>query len=79
MNFQTEIKYLKGVGEKRAKLLEKLGVRTFGALLRLYPRAYEDWSQIFPINEAPYDRPSCVKASVLEPVSEHKVRPGMII
>ncbi len=43
--FEKDIQYLKGVGEKRAKLFAKIGAPTVGDLLRLYPRAYEDWSQ----------------------------------
>ena len=38
------IQDLKGVGEKRARLFQKLGVFSVGALLRFYPRAYEDLS-----------------------------------
>ena len=32
------IRYLKGVGEKRSLLFGKLGIDTVGALLRFYPR-----------------------------------------
>lgn len=40
---QSEIKYLKGVGPKRAELLEhELGIRTVGDLIRLYPFRYVD-------------------------------------
>ena len=35
----TDIQYLKGVGEKKAVALRKLGIDTVGALLRYYPRA----------------------------------------
>ena len=42
----TNIRYLKGVGEKRAQLLSKLGVNTVGALLSFYPRDYKDLSKI---------------------------------
>jgi len=34
IEFDTRIKFLKGVGETRAKLLEKLGIFSIGALLR---------------------------------------------
>ena len=44
MDRTTNIQYLKGVGEKRAKLLGKLGIFTVGDLLRYYPREYKDWS-----------------------------------
>jgi ATP-dependent DNA helicase RecG len=37
-----EIKYLKGVGEARARLFKKLGVVTLRELLRYFPRDYED-------------------------------------
>ena len=48
MDFSTEIQYLKGVGPARAEAFSKLGVDTVGALLRFYPRAYEDWSRVVP-------------------------------
>ncbi|MCF7911531.1 MAG: hypothetical protein K9M99_03305 [Candidatus Cloacimonetes bacterium] len=38
--FTTEIKFLKGVGEHRAKLLQKLGINTFNDLLEFFPRDY---------------------------------------
>ena len=48
-----EIKFLQGVGPKRAELLSKeLGVSTVGDLLRLYPFRYIDRSSIVRIAEA---------------------------
>jgi ATP-dependent DNA helicase RecG len=38
LNF--EIKFLKGVGENRARLLHKLGIKTIGDLLEYFPRDY---------------------------------------
>lgn len=44
-SLQTEIKYLKGVGPKRAELIEReLGVRTVDDLIHLYPFRYMDRS-----------------------------------
>lgn len=44
-SLHTEIKYLKGVGPKRAELLEReLGVRTVDDLIHLYPFRYMDRS-----------------------------------
>ena len=37
--FSMPIQELKGVGPKRAKLFERIGAPSVGALLRLYPRA----------------------------------------
>ena len=62
--FAKPITELKGVGTKRAELFKKLGAPTAGALLRLYPRAYEDWSNPCAAAEAPLDTPCTVRATV---------------
>lgn len=47
-----EIKYLPGIGEKRAALLDKeLGIRTFRDMLYTFPYRYIDRSRIFSISE----------------------------
>jgi ATP-dependent DNA helicase RecG len=47
-----EIKYLKGVGPKRAELLEKeLGVHVCRDILSYFPFKYIDRSKVYPINE----------------------------
>jgi ATP-dependent DNA helicase RecG len=49
---QQEIKYLAGVGPKRAELLNKeLNIFTFGDLLRYYPYKYLDRSRVYSIRE----------------------------
>ena len=63
--FERDIETLKGVGEKRKKLFEKLGVPTVGDLLRLYPRTYEDWSLHTLIRETTLNEVAVVKAQVL--------------
>ena len=70
---------LKGVGTRRAELFAKLGVSSIGALLRLYPRAYEDWTTVVPIADAPVGQTVCVRATLLQPVKEHRVRAGMTL
>ena len=53
---KSEIKYLSGVGPKRAALLtSELGVETFGDLLRIYPYRYIDRTSITPIREVRND------------------------
>ena len=42
---QESIGTLKGIGDKTAKLFEKLGVRTVDDLLHYYPRAYEAYNE----------------------------------
>ena len=47
-----EVKYLSGVGEARARLLEReVGVRTIGDLLSRYPYRYIDRSRVFAISD----------------------------
>lgn len=43
--------YIKGVGEKRAKLLEKLGITTALQLAEHYPRGYIDFNETIAISE----------------------------
>ena len=73
------IRYLKGVGEKRALLFGKLGIDTVGALLRFYPRSYEDWSDITPISAARGMGNVCIRARVTAPVKEHRIRKNMVL
>lgn len=47
--FTDDVKYLKGVGPAKAKLLSKINIFNMYDLLTHYPRAYEDWSEITPI------------------------------
>lgn len=75
----TDIQYLKGVGEKRAVVLKNKGIDTVGALLRFYPRAYLDWTDITAISKAPFFENVCVKAKLLTPVETIKKRTGMTL
>jgi len=75
----TNIQYLKGVGEKRAELLRKLGLNSLDALLRYFPRRYEDWSNITPIADAPFFDNVCIKAKIISPITEHYKRKNMTL
>lgn len=77
--FHMPIRELKGVGPKRAKLFEKIGAASVGALLRLYPRAYEDMTHPVPIRKAPLNEPCAVRATLYRPPVETRVRGGMLL
>ena len=79
MDIAANIKYLKGVGEKRAAMLGKLGVHTLWDLLTLYPRAYEDWNSVIPIAGAPLGENVCIRAFVGSRCREHRIRKGMTL
>ncbi len=72
-----DIRYLKGVGETRAKAFEKLGVRTLGDLLSFFPRAYEDRRRCYAIGEAPLETPVCVRAMAADRPVASFIRRGM--
>lgn len=79
MKFSDDIKYIKGMGEARAAAFRSLGVSNVGELLRFYPRAYEDWSNITPISQCVIGENVCVKATVMFPPKNQRVRGGMLI
>lgn len=79
MELRSGIKYLKGVGDKRAAMLAKLGIFTLWDLLTFYPRTYEDWSRITSIKNAPMNENVCIKAVVGMPCKEHRIRKGMTL
>ncbi len=77
--FARDIQTIKGVGVSRARLFAKLGVTDVGALLRFYPRAYEDWSSVCTLADAGTDTVVYIRAQVTSPVTEHRIRKGMTL
>ncbi len=71
--------YIKGVGEKRAQLLAKLGIETVWDAVHYYPRAYLDFSTCTPIARLQPGETACVRGIVGCPVSGAKIRQGMTI
>ncbi|MBQ8604870.1 MAG: ATP-dependent DNA helicase RecG [Oscillospiraceae bacterium] len=76
---QKDIRYLKGVGEKRAVMLNRLGVYTTEDLLYLLPRRYVDYSNPYEVAFAPYDERCAVKATVLQTNGGVRIRGGRTI
>jgi len=60
------IDVLPGVGQKRAALLERLGVRTVRDFIRHYPRRYEDYSQLKTISRLEFGERVSLLATVWE-------------
>lgn len=75
----TDIRYLKGVGEKRAGLLNKLGIFTIEQLFEYYPRDYRDFSQEMLVSDCESGENACIKATLISNVKEHMVRRGMTL
>ena len=57
---------IKGVGAKTALLLESLGVKTIRDLLYMFPRRYDDYTLLKPINRLKYGEQVTVIGTVWE-------------
>jgi ATP-dependent DNA helicase RecG len=71
------IRYIKGIGEQRAKSLSKLGVYTLRDLVSFFPRAYEDRSVAKTLSEVMDGEEALISAYVITPPRLHRVRKGM--
>lgn len=70
----TGVRYIKGVGEQKAKSLEKLGIHTLRDLIAYFPRAYEDRRTVKKIRELEDGESACVEAMVADPPVSQRVR-----
>jgi ATP-dependent DNA helicase RecG len=61
-----ELRYIKGVGPKRADIFQKLGIRCVRDLLYLFPRRYEDRSHFAPLNDLPLGEPFTCRGEVVD-------------
>ena len=77
MDVNTPLRELPGVGEARAKGLEKLGLRTAGDLVGYFPRSYEDRRQVYAIAEAPVGELCCVRVMAAEEPRRMHIRRGL--
>lgn len=71
------IRFIKGIGEQRAKNLEKLGIKTLYDLISYFPRDYEDRSATTAITNVIDGESFSVSAYVVTKPQAHLVRRGM--
>ncbi|MBR6902839.1 MAG: ATP-dependent DNA helicase RecG [Clostridia bacterium] len=79
LNLDTDIRYLKGVGKVRTEYLNAMGIDTVGALLRFFPRAYEDFGSIKKIFDCNMGETVCIKAKITSDITEHFIRKNMTL
>lgn len=77
--FNTDLKFIKGVGEKRAEALNSLGIHSVGSLLRYYPRAYENWGELTDIVSVNSGTAVCIRARISSAVNKSQVRKNMTV
>ena len=63
-DLQTDVRYIKGIGEARAKALSKLGIATLQDLIGYFPRRYEDRTMTRTIRELELGETVCVRAMI---------------
>lgn len=73
----TSVLDLPGIGQGRARRMEKLGLRTVGDLLSYFPRQYDDRTRIRAIGDAMPDESVCVAAMVAESPRLSYIRKGL--
>lgn len=79
MGLDKPIQYLKGVGEKRAELFAKKGVKTVGDMLYYFPRNYEDRSVIKIISECIEGETVCICATAYQEPQDKYIRRNMLV
>lgn len=78
-DLNTDVRYLKGIGEKKALALNKLGVFSLYDLISFFPRKYEDRSHITPIAAAMDGESVCLQVLVADTPRLSHIRRGMDI
>ena len=76
-DLNTDVRYIKGIGEKKAQALNKLGVFSLRDLVSFFPRKYEDRSEIKPISLTCEGESVCVEAMVADTPRLSRVRRGL--
>jgi len=76
-DLQTNVRYIKGIGEQRAKALDKLGIATLRDLIGWFPRKYDDRTQMKKIAELVPGENACVAAMIASPPTIAHIRRGM--
>lgn len=79
MKLEDKVRFVRGIGPKKAELLQKLGIETLRDAIENYPRNYEDRTQITPICNLIDGKKQCIHAVVgTQPQTAH-IRKGMDI
>ena len=74
---KTDVRYIKGIGEQRAKALNKLGIATLRDLISWFPRRYDDRREAKRIADLIPDEYACVLAMVAAEPKINRIRKGM--
>ena len=76
-DLNTDVRYIKGIGEKKAQAFNKLGVFSLYDLISFFPRKYEDRTQCKPIAQVFDGEHVCIRAIVADMPRLIRIRRGM--
>ena len=79
VDFDKQIRYIKGVGPARVELLNKLGLYTLEDIVTYFPRDYEDRGKYKAIAELENEETVAFRAIVTSKPTENRIRKGMTI
>ena len=79
MDLFSDIRFIKGVGEERAKLFRTLGVETVFDMLYFFPKDYDDRSITKNICDCLAGESVCIKAFADCAPREHRIRKGFFL
>ena len=77
MRLEDHVRFVRGIGPKKAELLQKLGIEALADAIACYPRGYEDRTRITPIAELRDGEKQCIHAIVGAQPSTAHIRKGM--
>jgi len=78
MNLFSDVKYIKGIGPKRAHLLSKLSIKTAEDFLTFFPRAYQDRTKITKIKDVLFFGHYCLSGKITG-VYEKRISRGLSV
>lgn len=79
MDLLDDVKFVKGVGPNRVKLLNKLGIYTLKDLLMYFPRSHEDRSKPKKISELLDGEIGLIEAICVSKIVEVRIRKGLTL
>lgn len=79
LNLEKDVKYVKGVGPNRVKLLNNLGIYTLEDLITYFPREHEDRSKPKKISEIQDGEEVLIEVTIVTRISEIRTARGLKI
>ncbi len=79
LDLNKSVQFVKGVGEVRAKQLDKMGIKNIYDLITYYPRVYEDRTNIKKIKDFILGENVLFKATVMSRVTTRRIRKNLTI